>query len=363
MAGLIGTPIHDLDTPVLLVNGPMLQRNLQRMADFFRDRPARLRPHFKNHKCTTLARQQLAAGAAVGITCAKLAEAEILADAGVTNILIANQVVGASKIKRLIDLVPKTETLRVAVDHIKPVRALSEAAKRAGVTVGVLVEVDIGMGRCGVAPGRPALELARQVIELPGLRFDGLQAYEGHLVDVPDVDERKRKTEACMNLALTTKQQLQEAGVAVGVISGGSTSTYAITGRIEGIDEIQAGTYPTMDVKYRRLTPEFELALAVLARVISRPQPGVAVLDVGFKGLGHEFGPPVPRELLDTDVACSLAEEHCIVRGRLDWDIGDAVELIPSHACTTCNLHRQLIVHEDERVTDVWPIEASGAMT
>jgi D-serine deaminase-like pyridoxal phosphate-dependent protein len=255
------------------------------------------------------------------------------------------------------------ETLRVAIDHLDHALALSEAAKRVGVTLGILIEVDIGMNRCGVDPGRPAVDLARDVMRLPGLRFDGLQAYEGHLVDVPDVEERTRRTEACMNLAVTTRQQLHDAGIDVAVISGGSTSTYAITGRIDGVDEIQAGTYPTMDVMYRRLTPEFELALSVLARVISRPRPGVAVLDVGLKGVGHEFGPPIPRSLLDTDAKTSLAEEHCIVRGQLDWHIGDAIELIPSHACTTCNLHRRLVVHENERVTDVWPIEASGAMT
>ena len=213
MARLIGSPIEDLDTPALMLDGPAMERNVRRMADFFRDRSCRLRPHFKNHKCTELARRQLDAGSAVGITCAKLGEAEVLADAGFQDVLIANQVVGPPKMERLIDVARRMDNLRVAVDHIDQAQAISEAAAPAGVTVGVLVEVDIGMGRCGVVPGRPALEQARRVAALKGLRFDGLQAYEGHLVDVPDVDERRRRTHEAMQLAIDTRQLIEEAGI------------------------------------------------------------------------------------------------------------------------------------------------------
>jgi len=363
VAGVIGLPIEALDTPALLLDGPGSERNIRKMADFFRGRTCQLRPHFKNHKCTKLARRQLEAGSAVGITCAKLGEAEVLADAGFDDVLVANQVVGAPKLQRLVDLARRMEKLRVAVDHIDHALAISKAAGRGEVVIGVLVEVEIGMGRCGVPPGKPALELVQQVAELKGLRFDGLQAYEGHLVGVPDVDERRRRTTEAMRQAIETRQLIEDAGIPVRVVSGGSTSTYAITGLINGVDEVQAGTYPTMDTMYHRLTPEFELALSVLARVISRPRPSVAVLDVGLKGLGSEFGPPQARELLGAETRYSLAEEHCIVKGAPDWQIGQAIELIPSHACTTCNLYRQLHVHEQGRVADVWPIEASGRLT
>ena len=363
MAGLIGSPIEDLDTPALLLDGPATDRNLRRMADFFRARPCRLRPHFKNHKCTRLARRQLGAGSAVGITCAKLAEAEVLADAGFEDVLIANQIVGPAKLQRLVHLAGRMATLRVAVDHGEQARAISEAASQAGVTVGVLVEVDIGMGRCGVQAGEPALQLARQVAGLKGLRFDGLQAYEGHLVNVPDFEQRRRRTRRAIQQALDTRQLLENTGISVGLVSSGSTSTYAVTGAMDGVDEVQAGTYATMDWMYHRLTPEFELALSVLARVISRPQPGVAVLDVGFKGLGHEFGPPKAKQLLDSDARYLLAEEHCIVRAAGNWQLGRTVELIPSHACTTCNLYRELQVHDQGRIIDVWPIEAAGQLT
>jgi len=363
MAGLISRPIEDLDTPALLLEWPAAQRNLRKMADFFRGRPAQLRPHFKNHKCSRLARHQLDAGSAVGITCAKLGEAEVLGAAGVEDILIANQIVGSAKIDRLVALAERLPRLRIAVDDLEQTRLLARAAQAAGVTIGVLIEVDIGMGRCGLPPGQQAVDLATELMNLKGVRFDGLQAYEGHLVAVADPQERQTTTRQAFELALRTRKMLAYAGLPPGIISGGSTSTYAITGRIEGIDEIQAGTYVTMDNMYRKLTPEFEVALSVLSTVISRPKPNTTVLDVGLKGLGQEFGPALPKESLDGECQSSLAEEHCIVRNGPDWKVGRKVELVPSHACTTCNLYRQLHICEQGRIVDVWPIDASGCLT
>jgi D-serine deaminase-like pyridoxal phosphate-dependent protein len=174
----IGKSIHDLDTPALLLDVQALDRNLAKMAAFFKGKPCQLRPHFKNHKCTTLARRQLAAGSAVGMTCAKLGEAEVLADAGFDNVLVANQVVGAPKVARLIEVAKKCD-VKVAVDAVEQAVAISDAASEAKVSVGLFIEVDIGMGRCGVAPGEPALALAQQIAMLPGVRLDGIQAFEG----------------------------------------------------------------------------------------------------------------------------------------------------------------------------------------
>jgi D-serine deaminase-like pyridoxal phosphate-dependent protein len=356
---LIGLPIEDLDTPTLLLDGPACDRNVRRMAEFFRDRACRLRPHFKNHKCTALAHRQQQAGFTVGFTCAKLGEAEVLAAAGIRDLLIANQVVGRRKTARLIELAGRAD-LTVAVDHPEQIAALSEAASGAGVTVGVLVEVDVGMGRCGVAPGEPALELARLVVGRPGLRFRGLQAYEGHVVYQTDFDERARQVREAMRHALETRKLIEDRGIEVAAVSGGATSTYRITGALDGVDEIQAGTYPTMDWRYRQNAPEFEVALSILARVISR-RAGLAVLDVGAKGVGSDFGPPRVKGY-DVEIRLPLSEEHCIVRNAPDWPLGQTVELLPSHACTTCNLYRAMVVHADGRVADVWPIEGSGRL-
>ncbi len=360
-SSLIGAPIEDLDTPVLLLDGPASDRNVRRMADFFRGRKAQLRPHFKNHKCPAIARRQMEAGSAIGMTCAKLGEAEVLAAHGVEDILIANQVVGRRKVARLVALAGKVR-LTVAVDDVRQAQTISEAAKAADTMVGLLVEVDIGMGRCGVAPGEPTLKLAEAVAAMPGVEFRGIQAYEGHAVYVNDAAQRAEKVRQSMQLAVDTRRLLESRGLAVAVISGGSSSTYQITGLIDGVDEIQAGTYATMDWRYAQMVPEFEVALSVLARVISKRR-GVAVLDVGIKGAGCEFGPPRIKDHPGVEIPTFLSEEHGVVKKAPDaWRVGDAVHLLPSHACTTCNLHRAMVVHDQGRVVDVWDIEGSGKL-
>jgi D-serine deaminase-like pyridoxal phosphate-dependent protein len=357
---VIGSPIEDLDTPALLLNWPASQRNIQKMAAYFKGKSCQLRPHFKNHKCVTLARHQQQAGSVVGFTCAKLGEAQVLADAGFDNILIANQVVGRRKVARLVELARRVQ-LAVAVDHVSQAAAISAAAQAAGVTVGVLIEVDIGMSRCGVKPCQPALELAQEIAMLPGIRFGGIQAFEGHLVYINDAAQRAELTRLSFEQAFDTKRLMEEHGIAVPVISGGATATYNIVGADRRMGEIQAGTYATMDWRYQEVTPEFELALSVLARVISRRE-GEAVIDVGVKGAGGEFGLPRVKGAPDVVIPFFLAEEHCRIQKPPAWSVGDAVHLLPSHACTTCNLHDYFFVHENGRVIDVWPIEAAGKL-
>ncbi len=357
----IGRPLAEVDTPALILERAACERNLARMANFFRDRPAKLRPHFKNHKCVTLAKRQLAAGA-VGITCAKLAEAEVLVAHGVTDILIANQVVGPHKVTRLARLACEAK-IAVAVDHPEQVQAIAAAARAAGSPVHLLIEVDIGMGRCGVAPGTSARMLAEEILRTEGVRFAGLQAYEGHLVNVLDRAERSERARAAMQLALDTRTLLEERGISVACTSGCSSATYDSTGIMPGVTEIQAGTYVTMDRQYHRLVPEFEIALGIQTRVISRPSADSAVLDVGVKGAGCEFGVPAIRGYPEAEIPSFMSEEHAVVRRAPGWKIGELVELIPTHACTTCNLHREIVVHEDGIVIDVWPIEGAGKLT
>lgn len=357
----IGRPLTEMDTPSLLLDRAASDRNLARMAGFFEGRPAKLRPHFKNHKCVELARRQLAAGNAVGMTCAKLGEAEVLANHGFTDLLVANQVVGEAKVARLVKLAGRAR-VAVAVDDIDQITAISNAAAATGVTVHLLVEVDIGMSRCGVRPGQATLDLVRQILPLPGVSFDGIQAFEGHLVNVLDRAERKTRALSDMQKAVDTRRLLEQQGIPVRCISGCSSSTYDVTGAMDGVDEVQAGTYATMDRQYHRLVPEFEIALSIQVRVISRPTPGKVVLDIGVKGAGGEFGVPSLKGYPDVEIPYFLSEEHVVVQNAPAWKMGELLELIPSHACTTCNLHRELIVHENGVVVDVWPIEASGIL-
>jgi len=297
----------------------------------------------------------------VGMTCAKLGEAEALVDAGILDILIANQVVGERKLERLAELARRAN-IRVAVDDEGQIEAIGQAACKAGATIGVLVEIDIGMGRCGVIPGRPALQLAGKAAGVPGVRFDGLQAYEGHVVYIKDAAQRDQRAREAMELAVSTRRMIESAGIPVAILSGGSSSTYSVTGKFQEVDEIQAGTYATMDWAYKEMATEFEIALSVLARVISRPGSGRAVLDVGYKGLGDEFGLPKVKSIAEGDIQVRLSEEHCTVCNAPEWWVGAGVELIPSHACTTCNLYRQIHVHERGQVVEIWPIEGSGRL-
>jgi D-serine deaminase-like pyridoxal phosphate-dependent protein len=328
------------------------------MAAFFAGRACQLRPHFKSHKCLAIARLQLAAGQAVGMTCAKLSEAEVLVAGGVRDVLIANQVVGRGKVQRLAEL-NRNARVRVAVDAEAQAAALAAAASAAGTIVGVLVEVDIGMRRCGVSPGRAVLELARVIQDSPALELDGLQGYEGHLVMLPDPQERRRKTEQAIRLLLEQRDLLRQNGLACPIVSGGSSSTYDVTGAIEGVCEVQAGSYALMDAAYHRLRPEFHRAMFILATVISSTG-SQAVVDVGLKGMGNDFGLPEVAKPEGASVRY-VAEEHTVIDG-LSVPIGSLLQLVPTHGCTTANLHRRIWVVRDGMVQDVWPIEGSGCL-
>jgi D-serine deaminase-like pyridoxal phosphate-dependent protein len=332
------------------------------MAAFFAGRHCRLRPHFKSHKCTRIARLQMEAGA-LGITCAKLGEAEVVADAGIEDILIANQLVGPVKITRLMDLARRARPM-VAVDSLENVKALSEAAAAAGIRLRVLVEVDIGMHRCGVGPGQPALDLARKVAASPGLRFEGLQGYEGHCVDLRDESERTAQTRAALELLTGTRRHIVRAGLPVNIVSGGGTGTYTLTGDYEGIDEVQAGSYAAMDWWYQDIRPEFQQAQTILTTVVSRPSPDLAIIDVGRKGVGGEWGPPRVKGVRGAEVVKFGSEEHIGIALHEDQRlrVGDQIEIIPSHGCTTSNLYREYVVHRNGTVIDIWPIEGSGKL-
>ncbi|MGH7941265.1 MAG: DSD1 family PLP-dependent enzyme [Limisphaerales bacterium] len=351
-----------IDTPALLLDAAVLRRNIATMASFFAGRRCRLRPHFKSHKCAHIARLQMEAGA-VGMTCAKLSEAEVLADAGIQDILIANEIVGPLKIGRLMALCARANPM-VAVDCADNARMLSAHAAAAGVTLPVLVEVDIGMGRCGVAPGRPALDLAMLARSLPGLRFEGLQGYEGHCVDLRDADERVRQARAAIELLVNTRRLIEKAGLEVRIVSGGGTGTYDINGNTDGIDEVQAGSYAAMDWWYGDIRPEFGQAMSILSTVVSRPKRRIAILDVGRKGVGAEWGPPRLKNGDEGRVVSYSSEEHMTVElaGNREINVGERLEIIPSHGCTTSNLYREFVVHQNGEVIGAWPIEGSGKL-
>ena len=359
----IGTSKADLDTPALCLDVEAVEANIKRMADYFRDSPVRLRPHAKTHKSPMLARMQLAAGA-IGITCAKLGEAEILAAAGIEDILIANQIIGAGKIARLVNLAGYTGVM-VAVDDAANVVELASAARAKGAWLRVLIEVDIGMGRCGVPPGEPTLELAQHIVASPGLRFEGLMGYEGHTVMIKDPDVRREKTEASLKLLVDTAGLLRHHGIPVSIVSSGGTGTYFITGQYPGITEIQAGSYITMDGQYREeVGIDFAYGLTVLASVISVRGPDRVEIDAGLKTLTRDFGLPKVIDPPGWELV-GLSEEHGHLRraGGAPLKPGDKVELVPNHGCTTINLHDEYHVLRRGVLEAVWPIAARGKVS
>ena len=351
--------IFDLPSPVLLLDWPTAQRNIQQAADFVQDKHVRLRPHFKSHKCVPLAREQLAAGGCVGFTTATVEEASVLVAGGVEDVLVANQVAGDAKVQRLVELAQKA-TVRVIVDDASNTRPLGDAASKAGTQIGVLLEVDIGNHRCGVPPGSATLAMARELTQIEGVRFDGLHAYHGHVVNMFDLSKRDAAARETMQQAIETRRLGESHGIACPILSGAGASTYHIVGEMEGVDELQIGTYVTMDWSYKKRAPQFDIALTVLATVVSA-HPDHFVLDVGVKGVAHEYGPPQILGHPELEIPVFRGEENTIVRAKNHGKrVGDRVHVSPSHACATCNLHQQMVVRDGLEVKEVWPISARG---
>jgi len=248
------------------------------------------------------------------------------------------------------------------VDDLANAHAIAEAARSAGATVGALVEVDTGMGRCGVPPDlATVVRYAQELARMPGLRFRGLMGYEGHAVLVDDPQERRAKASEAARLLLDCVAAVRKAGIPVEVVSGGGTGTYDITAAFDGFTEIQAGSYVLMDARYRKVRPEFENALFLAATVVSRPTPDRVILDAGMKSVTQEFGLPEvvwPRGLR----VVGLSEEHvkCVADAPCALAPGDQVWLLPTHCCTTVNLHDRYWCVRDGRLIATWPIEGRG---
>lgn len=363
----IGMHKTELDTPALLIDLDILEANIQTMANYFSTVNAMLRPHMKTHKTPIIAHKQIAAGA-IGVTCAKLGEAEAVIHAGVRDVLIANQIVGSHKIARLINLAKHSEIM-VAVDNPQNVQAISEAASAKGATVRMLVEVNIGMNRCGVESGKHALELANQIQQSPNLKFEGLMGYEGHTVARRDFTERDAAAREAIQRLVDAKHYVEKHGVAVSIMSGGGTGTFSITGSNPEMTEVQAGSYIFMDSTYGNVEgvgDKFDCSLSVLATVVSRPSPDRIIVDTGLKVLAKEFGVPQPIGINGVEMT-GLSEEHGTLKTvgqasdeNVSLEPGDKLEILPSHCCTTVNLHDRYYGIRNGIVESVWEIAARG---
>lgn len=357
MTSLIGQSIEVLDSPQLLIDLEAVDANVQRMLAAFANREVNVRVHFKSLKCGGLARY-LAVHGVKSFLCAKVNEAEILADAGIADILVANQVIGSTKLRRLAALARRA-IVSVCVDDADNVCEMAAIASAEHVSVGVLVEVDIGMARCGVEPGQPALELARLIQSSRGLRFLGLQGYDGHLQMIADVTERRGRCLEGLEKLVSTRRLIEQAGIPVRVVTGAGTGTWEFVGYYEGITEIQPGSFVLMDHAYHAIRPEFRCALSIMCTVVSK-RPGWYVLDAGSKAISRDFGTPVVKDR-PHDMVAKLSEEHTKVESNDESvRVGRRFEVIPTHGCATMNLHRQCVAIRHGKVEAIWPIEASG---
>ncbi|MBN1571723.1 MAG: DSD1 family PLP-dependent enzyme [Deltaproteobacteria bacterium] len=347
-----------IDTPALIIDLEKFEGNLRKMADYFRGVDSDIRPHIKTHKCPVMAIKQVNAGA-IGITCAKVGEAEVMAKAGIGDILIANQVVGASKIMRLLDLLHLAD-VKVAVEDKANAAELNDGAKNRDKILKVIIEVDVGMGRCGVRSFEEAVGLAKEIEGMKNLELAGIMGYEGHIIFTFEKEERVRLGTGCMEALVDYKNGLEKEGFEVPIVSGGGTGTYDIASKVKGVTEVQAGSYLTMDVTYGYLNLGFGQALTILTSVISIHGDHV-ILDCGMKSVSSEFGQPHVVGIEGASVS-SLSEEHghMTFEGASKLKIGQKVELVPTHGCTTINLHDRFYVVKDDILEGVWEISARG---
>jgi D-serine deaminase-like pyridoxal phosphate-dependent protein len=361
-AQLVGQPKEALDTPAFLIDVPALDRNIARMATTFRSAGVNWRPHTKGLKSPPLVERLLAAGA-FGITCAKTSEAEVMAEAGVRDILIANQVVGAPKIARLLHVRSMADPI-VAVDSLANVQELEEATRAAGATLRVVVEVDTGMHRAGTAPGQPTVHLAARVARSPSLQLVGVMGWEGHATRATE-DKEQRIVDA-VGLLTRTADACRAAGLPVDIVSCGGTGTYWITARMPGVTEIQAGGGVLCDMVYsaRMGIPGHEHAATILATVTSRPTPTRIICDAGKKTMSSDGA--VPRPLLDMPVrSVGLSAEHSTIELESPGStprVGDKIEFVVGYTDTTVHLHEELYAVRDGRVEDVWPVAGRGKL-
>lgn len=352
--------LNDIQTPAIILDVAGMERNIRLMADFFAEGECKLRPHFKAHKTPEIARRQLAAGSCTGVTCATVGEAEVASEF-CDDILIANQVIGAEKLASVAAIAKRGIDMKIAVDTVEGLEQLAKAAEAAGAEVGVLVDVNVGMPRCGVAPGEPAAALARRISDTANVRLRGAMGYEGHVVGIPEREKRERGAQRAMEGLTASVQAIRDAGLPCEIVSAGGTGTYDITGRIPGITEIQAGSYVLMDTAYGKLDIPFEQAMWVLGTVVSRPNPVLCVTDSGHKAATEDHGNPDARDITGASVMF-LSDEHASMTIPADSPIkvGDRIQLAPSHIDPTINLHDVFYALEGEKVVGIWPITARG---
>lgn len=358
----IGLPYDQLDTPALWVDLETLEGNIATLAAHFQAAGVQWRPHFKGIKVPAVAHMLVRAGA-IGLTCAKLGEAEVLAQAGITDLLVANQVVGPRKALRLA-LLQHQADVKVAVDHPDNVAELGQAATAHGVEIGILVDVNTGMQRTGVTPGEEVVALAERVHQTPGLTFLGVMAWEGHAVPLQDPAAKEQEIRRAVGLLVDSAERCRAAGLTAAIVSGGGSGTYAITASIPGMTEIQAGGAIFSDVAYASWGVKTTPCLSLRTQVTSRPAPDRVIIDAGFKALPawhatpHAAGlPPLKKHVTSAEHGVLTLEEP-----NDDIRIGQTFDFTLGYTDSTLFLHDTLYGVRRGVVETAWAISGRGKL-
>jgi 3-hydroxy-D-aspartate aldolase len=355
----VGTPIEELDTPCLIVDLDAVENNYRAVADRYRGKVCQMRQHTKNIKSPTLARMQIRAGGAHdGVCTAKLSEAEVMVEHGITDVLIPNQVVTADKIARLSAL-QRQGDVKVCIDNEQNVRDLSAIAEAHGVKIGVLIEVDTSMGRAGVRNPEQGAELAKLAESLPGVTFRGVMSHQ-HLEDFVDTESRILTARQYIQRCLDVKDAIEAEGIPVEIVSSGETFSYDAAADLPGVTEVEGGTYALMGTSYGYMK-EFQIANKVLSTIVSTSGPGIAIGDAGLRALSWPSGPPTVKGLPGVMVD-SLHAEHAVLRsdGTTAVEVGQQFMLLPWYQDMMVNRWDQYIAVREGVVEDVWDIPARG---
>jgi D-serine deaminase-like pyridoxal phosphate-dependent protein len=359
----VGLPVESLDTPALIVDLDVFDGNIATISSLLAERKVSWRPHAKAHKSPAVAHRLIAAGA-IGITCAKLSEAEVYAASGIRDILIANQVVGPIKARRLAQLATEVDVMS-AVDSIEGATFISDAAVKVGSQPRVLIEIDSGMNRAGVQPGEAAVELAKQLVKLPSIRFAGVMAWEGHVLSIADSEERRAAVHSAIGDVLATVEAIRAEGIPVEIVSCGGTGTLTTAKDIEGVTELQAGGGIWGDAFYRALGIPVHPALSLKVTVTSRPTPQRIIIDSGRKTVDPSGQAPEPLGIPNLE-STSWSAEHGYLRlsePSATPVVGDQLRLNIGYSDQAIHLHEHIIATRNGKVVAFWPTLARGKLT
>jgi D-serine deaminase-like pyridoxal phosphate-dependent protein len=359
----VGDGLDSLDTPSMIVNLDLMEENIKKLMQTLLATGINIRPHLKTTKSAVLARRLVAAGAKGGCV-AKLSEAEAMTAAGFEDLLITCEIIGAPKVRRLVELYRKNQQLRIVIDSEVGATAINDALEASGIEapISTLIDLDVGLKRTGVAAGEPALALARRIAKLPKLRLIGIQGYEGHLQHVHGRDSRKEQCLESMKILTTTAEALRAEGFDMGVVTTGGTGTAEFCAAVPGVTEVQPGSFIFMDTDYRNAVGTYySNSLTILSTVLSRQGERHVTIDAGLKSLTTDSGLAECRDSRYTYGV--MGDEH----GSLMWEertpalsVGDRVEMIPSHIDPTINLHDCYYAYRNGKIEEVWTVDSRG---